>query len=197
MPSLGEGMALIDRRQGGLLRVKCSENHRCPAAAKTWRHASPCLTLTAGEDQRTGVLVHGKVVQLQLALGVYGQPGRGQSHGNTHSCQWSHVIWGGDHAGGRDTVTSFRKQMESVHGGKRFIQQVFVMSPSLPESEDNKIEKMKDLPFKNCCHFFFFFFFKTPLSSQHLFAVSQPEPDRKHLFPPFLQPFASHPDRKA
>lgn len=49
--------------------------------------ASLCFTLTAGEDQRTRVLVHGKVVQLQLTLGVDGQPGRGQSHGNTHSCQ--------------------------------------------------------------------------------------------------------------
>jgi hypothetical protein len=30
--------------------------------------------LTAGEDQWAGVLVHGEVVQLQLAFGIDGQP---------------------------------------------------------------------------------------------------------------------------
>lgn len=30
--------------------------------------------LTAGEDQRAGVLVHGEVVQLQLAFCIYGEP---------------------------------------------------------------------------------------------------------------------------
>lgn len=30
--------------------------------------------LTAGEDERAGVLVHGEVVELQLALGVDGEP---------------------------------------------------------------------------------------------------------------------------
>lgn len=30
--------------------------------------------LTAGEYQRAGVLIHGEVVQLQLALGIYGEP---------------------------------------------------------------------------------------------------------------------------
>lgn len=47
----------------------------------------PRLVLTAGEDQRAGVLVHGEVVQLQLALGIDGEPAgepqslRGQQRG--------------------------------------------------------------------------------------------------------------------
>lgn len=32
--------------------------------------------LTAGEDQRTGVFVHGEIMELQLALGVDGHPAR-------------------------------------------------------------------------------------------------------------------------
>lgn len=31
---------------------------------------------TAGEDERTGVLVHWEIMELQLALGVDGHPGR-------------------------------------------------------------------------------------------------------------------------
>lgn len=54
------------------------------------------------------------------------------------------------------------EKLSSLLGRKRF------MSWSTPESEDNKIEKMKYLPFRKIAAFFLFFFFSLPLSSQQL-----------------------------
>lgn len=38
------------------------------------QHLYPKLVLTAGENQRAGVFIHGEVVQLQLAFCIYSEP---------------------------------------------------------------------------------------------------------------------------
>lgn len=62
--------------------LNCSGIHSLTPQIKHGSVIRLC-TLTAGEDQRTRVLVHRKVVQLQLALGVDGQPGE-SNHTKTH-----------------------------------------------------------------------------------------------------------------
>lgn len=58
-------------REGG---YKESRDPR-PTRGETPLHPGfRAVVLTAGEDQRAGVLVHGEVVQLQLALCINGEP---------------------------------------------------------------------------------------------------------------------------
>lgn len=75
-------------------------------------------------------------------------------------------------------------KLSSLLGRKR------LMSWSIPESEDNKIEKIKYLPFRKIAAFFLFFFLQYRyLHSSYAFAVGRLEPDRKPLFHRFLQSF--------
>ena len=67
----------------------------CSPGETSLHPAFRAVLLTAGEDQRAGVLVHGEVMQLQLALCVNGEPAGGsQGHcqGQPARNQQSHVI---------------------------------------------------------------------------------------------------------
>ncbi|EPY82622.1 hypothetical protein CB1_000641001 [Camelus ferus] len=55
--------------------------------------STPKSVLTAGEDQRAGVLIHGEVVQLQLALSVYEKRAKRK---NDRLKKERHVETGGD-----------------------------------------------------------------------------------------------------